>query len=45
LVVDAFIELKKRGRHPDVRLHCAGAMTKEDARYVAELKSNSRGPG
>jgi len=45
LVVDAFIELKKRGRHPDVRLHCAGAMTKEDARYVAELKRKIEAAG
>lgn len=38
LVVDAFIELKKRGRYPEVQLRCAGAMTAEDARYVALLE-------
>ena len=38
LVVDAFIELKKRGRFAKVRLRCIGAMTAEDERYVQTLK-------
>ncbi|MES2569209.1 MAG: glycosyltransferase family 4 protein, partial [Verrucomicrobiota bacterium] len=38
LVVDAFILLKKEGRHPTVRLRCAGAMTAGDERYVEKLK-------
>jgi glycosyltransferase involved in cell wall biosynthesis len=38
ILVDAFIELKKRGRFPDARLRCAGSMTDGDARYVATLK-------
>jgi len=38
ILVEAFIELKKRGRFPDARLRCAGSMTDGDARYVAALK-------
>ncbi len=38
VLVEAFIELKKRGRFPDARLRCAGSMTNGDARYVATLK-------
>ena len=38
LVVEAFILLKKRGRFPDAKLRCAGAMTADDERYVAALK-------
>jgi len=38
ILVEAFIELKKRGRFPDARLRCAGSMTDGDARYVATLK-------
>ncbi len=38
LVVDAFILLRKRGRFPQVRLRCAGAMTAEDGRTVARLR-------
>lgn len=39
LLVDAFIVLKKRGRFPQARLHCAGSMTDGDARYVETLKA------
>ena len=39
LVVEAFILLKKRGRFPAAKLRCAGAMTADDERYVAQLKS------
>ena len=38
LVVEAFILLKKRGRFPNVKLRCAGAMTADDERYVATLR-------
>ncbi len=38
LVVEAFIELKKRGRFPDVRLHCVGTTTTGDDRYIEEQK-------
>jgi glycosyltransferase involved in cell wall biosynthesis len=38
LVVDAFIELRKRGRFPNARLCCIGAMTADDERYVAKLR-------
>ncbi len=38
ILVEAFIELKKRGRFPEARLRCAGSMTDGDARYVATLK-------
>ena len=38
LVVEAFILLKKRGRFPNAKLRCAGAMTAEDERYVATLR-------
>ena len=42
LLVDAFILLKKRGRFPAVKLHCAGSMTDGDARYVAQLRARLR---
>ena len=38
LVVEAFILLKKRGRFPNAKLRCAGAMTADDERYVATLR-------
>jgi glycosyltransferase involved in cell wall biosynthesis len=38
LVVDAFVELKRRGRFPDARLRCAGTMTAGDERYLAHLR-------
>jgi glycosyltransferase involved in cell wall biosynthesis len=37
-VVEAFILLRKRGRFPAVKLRCAGAVTREDERYVAQLQ-------
>ncbi len=37
-VVDAFIELKRRGKIPGARLCCVGAMTKGDERFVSGLK-------
>lgn len=39
IVVDAFIELKRRGRFPKTKLRCAGAMTAEDEKYVGKLKA------
>ncbi len=45
LVVDAFIELKRRGRHPGVRLRCFGAMTAEDSRHVEKLKQRLAAAG
>lgn len=45
LVVDAFIELKKRGHFPKTKLRCAGAMTKDDERYVATLKKKIAAAG
>ena len=45
LVVEAFILLKKRGRFPGVKLRCAGAMTADDERYVAKLKSQLEAAG
>jgi glycosyltransferase involved in cell wall biosynthesis len=37
-VVEAFILLKKRGHFPEAKLRCAGAVTREDERYVAKLQ-------
>jgi glycosyltransferase involved in cell wall biosynthesis len=45
LLVDAFITLKKRGRHPETRLRCAGSMTAFDAPYVETLKVRLRAAG
>ncbi len=38
LVVEAFMELKRRRRFPGTRLRCLGAMTADDERYVNRLK-------
>jgi glycosyltransferase involved in cell wall biosynthesis len=35
LVVDACIELKRRGRFPNVRLKCVGTTTGDDDQYIA----------
>src|SRR5262249_36293012 len=45
LLVDAFVLLKKRGRFPGARLHCAGSMTEGDARYVETLKARLKSAG
>ena len=45
LVVEAFIELKKRGRFPDVQLRCAGSMTPADERYVEQLRARLAAAG
>ena len=39
LAVDAFIELKRRGRFRNVRLRCAGTMTAGDERFVAKQRA------
>lgn len=38
-LVDAFLELKRRGSIPGLRLRAAGAMTVTDARYVDGLRN------
>jgi glycosyltransferase involved in cell wall biosynthesis len=38
ILVEAFIDLKRRGVVPNARLRCAGSMTAGDARYVETLK-------
>ncbi len=45
LVVDAFLEMEKRGRFPNLRLCCIGAMTAEDERFVAALKQKLANAG
>jgi glycosyltransferase involved in cell wall biosynthesis len=45
LVIDAFIELKRRQSFPGAKLRCAGAMTAEDARYVSTLQSKLEAAG
>jgi glycosyltransferase involved in cell wall biosynthesis len=45
LVIDAFIELKRRNRFPDVRLCCFGAMTDLDERYVQKLEQRLAAAG
>jgi glycosyltransferase involved in cell wall biosynthesis len=38
ILVEAFIELKRRNTIPRLRLRCAGSMTADDARYVESLR-------
>lgn len=44
-LVEAFIELKKRGRVANLRLRIAGAMTNTDERYVASLRARLSSDG
>ncbi|MDX1563749.1 MAG: glycosyltransferase family 4 protein [Phycisphaeraceae bacterium] len=37
-LADAFVELKKRGRHGSLKLHLAGAMTRGDEPYVQSIR-------
>jgi glycosyltransferase involved in cell wall biosynthesis len=37
-VVEAFILLRRRGQFPTAKLRCAGAVTREDERYVTQLQ-------
>lgn len=45
ILVEAFIELKKRGVVPNAKLRCAGSMTGGDAKYVESLKQRLREAG
>ncbi len=45
LVVEAFIELKRRGRFSDVQLRCAGTMTSDDERFVAKQRASLAAAG
>lgn len=45
LVVDAFLELHRRGAVPEARLHCAGTMIPEDQPFLEEQKARLRDAG
>jgi glycosyltransferase involved in cell wall biosynthesis len=45
LIVDAFIELKRRGRFPNARLRCAGTMTAADERNLARVREKLTAAG
>lgn len=45
VLVDAFIELKRRNSLPGLRLRAAGAMTGTDARYVESLRGKLAAAG
>lgn len=45
LLVDAYLEIMKRGRRPDLELRIAGGMTGEDNAYVNEQKNKLRDAG
>lgn len=45
VLVDAFIELKKRNTIAGLRLRCAGSMTAGDARYVDTLRAKLAAAG
>ncbi len=45
LVVDAFIELARRGRFPKTKLRCFGAMTSGDEKYIGGLKKKLAAAG
>lgn len=42
VLVDAYIEIMKRGNHPELELRVAGGMTDEDEPYVEEQKKKLR---
>ena len=44
-LVDAFIELHRRGRVPGARLRCAGTMIPEDAPFIEQQKERLRAAG
>jgi glycosyltransferase involved in cell wall biosynthesis len=44
-LVEAFIELRRRGRVEGVRLRCAGTMIAEDAPYLEQQKERLRAEG
>jgi glycosyltransferase involved in cell wall biosynthesis len=45
LLVDAYLEIMKRGNHPELELRIAGGMTDDDAPYVDEQKEKIRAAG
>jgi glycosyltransferase involved in cell wall biosynthesis len=45
LVVDAFIELHRRGRVPTARLHCAGTLIEGDVAFVEAQKARLKAAG
>jgi glycosyltransferase involved in cell wall biosynthesis len=45
VLVDAFIELRRRGNFPAARLRCLGAMTSADEKYVATLRKKLAAAG
>ncbi len=45
ILIEAFIELKKRALVPNAKLRCAGSMTAGDARYVESLKKRIAAAG
>jgi len=44
-VVEAFVELHRRGRVPEARLHCAGTMIPEDQPFLEQQKARLRDAG
>jgi glycosyltransferase involved in cell wall biosynthesis len=44
-VIDAFIDLRRRGRFTNARLRCMGAMTAEDQRFVREMEARLQKAG
>ena len=45
LLVDAYLEIMKRGNHPELELRVAGGMTEDDAPFVEEQKEKIRAAG
>jgi len=45
LLVDAYLEIMKRGNYPELELRVAGGMTAEDEPYVAEQKKKLKDAG
>ena len=45
LLVDAYLEIMKRGNQPELELRVAGGMTDDDAPYVEEQKEKIRAAG
>jgi len=45
LLVDAYLEIMKRGNHPDLELRVAGGMTGDDNAYVHEQKKKLKAAG
>ena len=44
-VIDAFLQLKRRGNFPGVKLRCAGTMTREDEKLVDHLRAKVSATG